>query len=603
MGADGGPTRAGDAYGDSPFVGRHRPRLLHRAIPVTAQMVGYQARSLIPDTVAGLTVAALAIPSAMGFAEVAGLPPVAGLYALLLPVVAYALLGTSRQLVVGPEGTSAALVAAGVAPLAGGDPGTYAMLSATLALLVGAAYFLARTVRLGWIADYLSRAAMVGFVHGVAVVLVCSQLAKLTGVSIEADRPVGQVADLLRGLDELSLATLATGMVALVALFAIRAASRRVPGPLVVVVLAIVLSSVLALDEHGVATLGAIPSGLPGLQVPRPRLADVVDLIGPALGILFATYADSILTARVFAGKHQQHVDADQELFALGVANVTAGLTQSFPMGNSNSRTAVNEEMGVRTQVAGVVSAVAVAVVLLFLTGWVEALPAAVLGAVIVYAAVGLVSLDDWRAVRIANPGDFVIGVAATAGVVILGVLQGILLAVGLSILHVVRRSARPHDAVLGWVPRLDRYADVKLHARAQLTPGVVVYRLDDRLFFANADYVSGRIQEAIAGSPTPVECLVFDAGSLVAVDSTGLAALEALLDDFGRRGLRLAMARVKSPLYEYLDRTGLVARVGADQFFPTVRAAVTAQTSGPGSPDPPAHEKGPTAEDDDGRR
>ena len=448
-------------------------------------------------------------------------------------------------------------------------------MAATLALLVGGAFFLARTVRLGWVADYLSRAAMVGFVHGVAVILICGQLGKLTGIPIDADRPIGQVIDLIQGFDELSVTTLVTGMVALVALFGLRRVSSRLPGPLIVVVVAIIVSATADLSAHGVATLGPIPSGLPSFQVPRSPLADVVDLVLPALGILFATYSDSILTARSFAGKHQQHVDADQELLALGVANVAAGLTQSFPMGNSNSRTAVNEEMGVRTQVAGLVSAVAVGLVLLFLTAPVEVLPTAVLGAVIVYAAVGLVDLDEWRAIRTVSHADFVIGLAAMLGVIVFGVLEGILVAVGLSILHVVRRSARPHDAVLGWVPRLDRYADVNLHRRAELTPGVMVYRLDDRLFFANADYVKGRVQEALAGSPTPVERFVFDAEGLVAIDSTGVAALEAMLDDFDRRGITFAVARAKNPVREQLDQAGLTARVGADQFFPTVRTAV----------------------------
>ena len=563
----------------SPFVPRPRPRLLHRAVPVSGQLQDYERASLVKDGIAGLTVAALAIPSAMGFAEVAGLPPVAGLYALLLPVVAYALLGTSRQLVVGPEGTSAALVATAVAPLAGGDPVLYAELAATLALLVGGAFFLARTVRLGWVADYLSRAAMVGFVHGVAVVLICGQLGKLTGVPIDADKPIGQIVDLLEGLDELSVATLATGIVALLALFGLRRLSRRLPGPLIVVVVAIIVSSVADLSAHGVATLGSIPSGLPSFEIPRPQLADVVDLLLPALGILFATYSDSILTARSFAGKHQQHVDADQELLALGVANVAAGLTQSFPMGNSNSRTAVNDEMGVRTQVAGMVSAFAVAIVLLFLTEPVEALPTAVLGAVIVYAAIGLISLDEWRAIRTTSRADFSIGIAAMIGVILLGVLQGILLAVVLSILNVVRRGSRPHDAVVGWVPRLDRYADVKLHRGAVSTPGVVVYRLDDRLFFANADYVKGRIQEALAGSRTPVRSFVFDAEGLVSVDSTGVAALEAVLDDFERRGIAFFVARTKDPVRVQFDRSGLTARIGDDHFFATVRAGVAAAT------------------------
>ena len=577
-----GPPAAGDplpadAGRVTPFLARPRPRLLHRALPVAAQLEGYERASLVRDSLAGVTVAALAIPSAMGFAEVAGLPPVTGLYALLLPVVAYALLGTSRQLVVGPEGTSAALVATALAPLAAGDPARYASLAALLALLVGGAYFLARTVRLGWVADYLSRAALVGFMHGVVVILICGQLSKLTGVSVDADRPIGQVVDVLGGLDELSVTTLVTGLSALVALFGIRRLAPRVPGPLLVVVAAIVVSSAADLAQHGVATLGSIPSGLPGVDIPRIRLADVVDLVLPALGIVFATYADSILTARSFAGKHQQHVDADQELLALGVANVTAGLTQSFPIGNSNSRTAVNDEMGVRTQVAGVVSALAVALVLVFLTGPVADLPNAVLGAVIVYSAIGLVSLDEWRAVRAASRTEFAIGLVAMGGVVVFGVLEGILVAVALSIVHVVRRSARPHDAVLGWVPRLDRYADVKLHPSAEQVPGVVVYRLDDRLFFANADYVQGRVQEALVGAPTEVRSFVFDAEGLVSIDSTGTAALEAILDDFARRGIRFYVARMKHPVREQLDRSGLSDRIGAEHFFPTVRAGVAA--------------------------
>jgi SulP family sulfate permease len=220
--------------------------------------------------------------------------------------------------------------------------------------------------------------------------------------------------------------------------------------------------------------------------------------------------------------------------------------------------------------------------VLLFLTEPVEALPTAVLGAVIVYAALGLVSLADWRAIRIASRADFVIGLAAMAGVIVFGALEGILIAVGLSILHVVRRSARPNDAVLGWVPRLGRYADVKLHPSAQLTPGVVVYRLDDRLFFANADYVCGRLQEAVAGSPTSVQWFVFDAEGVVDLDSTGVAALEAVLADFERRRIRFVVARAKAPLRERFDRAGLTDRIGAEGFFPTVQAAVEAGPTAP---------------------
>lgn len=571
------------AYGDegTPFVPPPRPSLLHRTLPVLSPLRSYGATTFRRDAVAGLTVAALAIPASMGFAEVAGVPPVAGLYALLLPVLAYTALGTSRQLVVGPEATSAALVATAVAPLANGDPGRYLALASMLALVVGGVFLLARLVRLGWIADYLSRAALVGFVHGVAVILVCGQLGKLTGVTIVADRPVGQVVDLATHLGDVSVATLVTGLVALGVLFGLRAVNPKAPGPLVVVVGAVVVSGAASLADHGVATIGSIPSGLPSFGVPRVGLGDSLHLVPGALGIVFAVYSSSILTARSFAGRHGQHVTANQELLALGVANLTAGVSQSFPVGNSNSRTAVNDQMGVRTQVSGVFAATGVAAVLLLLTGPMSDLPAAVLGAVIVYAAASLVTPADWRALRAVSHGDVMIAVAAMAGVVLVGVLEGILVAVVLSIIDVVRRSARPHDAVLGWVPRLGRYANVSLHPGARLVPGVLVYRLDDRLFFANATYVKGRIHEAIAGAPSPVRWVVFDAEGVGGIDATGVEALGSLVEDLGREHIAFAVARMKSPERARLDASGVTDLIGADRFYGTVHAAVDAVAPG----------------------
>ena len=560
-----------------PFARAERPPLLHRWVPVTAHARRYRSATLRHDAVAGLTVAALAIPASMGFAEVAGVPPVAGLYALLLPVVAYAVLGTSRQLVVGPEATSSALVATAIAPLADGDPATALALGSALALLVGLGFLLARLVRLGWIADYLSRAALVGFVHGIAVILICGQLGKLTGVPIDADMPVGQVVDLVRGLGELSVTTLVTGFVALAFLMGLKAVAPKVPGPLLLVVGSIVVAEVASLDEHGVAGIGSIPSGLPEIGVPGVGVADVAHLVPAALGITFAVYASTILTARSFAGRHGQHVVANQELLALGVANLGAGISQAFPIGNSNSRTAVNEQMGVETQASGLFAALGVGLVLLFLTGPMSQLPAAVLGAVIVYAAVSLVQLDEWRALRAVSRGDVVIAAAALVGVVLVGVLEGILVAVVLSVVDVVRRSARPHDAVLGYVPRLGRFADISLHPSARRPPGVVVYRLDDRLFFANANYVQGRVREAIRGAADEVRWFVFDAEALIGIDSSGAEALESMRSELGREGISFAVARLKDPVRGHFDSAGLTDAIGADRFHGTIREAVDA--------------------------
>lgn len=588
-GAPSGDVGLAYGTGASPFAPIERPSLLHRTLPVLSPLRGYGGTTFRHDAVAGLTVAALAIPSSMGFAEVAGLPPVAGLYALLLPVLAYAALGTSRQLVVGPEATSAALVATALAPLSDGDPARYLALASMLALVVGGAFLLARVVRLGWIADYLSRAALVGFTHGVAVILVCGQLAKLTGVTIAADKPIGQVADLVSELGEVSLTTLATSAVALAVLFGLRVWVPKAPGALIVVVGAIVAASVLSLDQHGVADIGAIPSGLPSVGVPRVSLGDLVRLVPGALGIVFAVYGSSILTARSVAGRHGQHISANQELLALGVANLTAGISQSFPMGNSNSRTAVNEQMGVRTQLSGLFAATGVAVVLVFLTGPMSQLPAAVLGAVIVYAAAALVTPRDWRALRAVSKGDVVIAVAALVGVVLVGVLEGILVAVGLSVVDVVRRSSRPHDAVLGWMPSVGRFTDISVHPDAEVVPGVVVYRLDDRLFFANTTYVKARVREAIAGAPSPVAWLVFDAEGVTGIDSSGTEALEELITELAAQQIGFVVARLKDPVRERFDAAGLTRLIGADRFHGTVRSAVHAVTGPDTPPEPPA--------------
>ena len=287
------------------------------------------------------------------------------------------------------------------------------------------------------------------------------------------------------------------------------------------------------------------------------------------------SFADGILTARTFAGKRNQHIRANQELLAFSGMSAAAGITQGFPLGASGSRTAVNDQMGARTQVAGFVAAGAIAIVLLFLTTPMSYLPSAVLGAVIVSAAIGLVDLDAWRG--LATVSRFEVGLAATTvvGVAVLGVLQALTIAVALSIVDVVRRSAQPHDAVLGWVDRLGRYANVQLHRSARVTPGVVVYRLDDRLFFANARYVKGRVREAVRGAPDPARWLVFDAGSVAHVDSTGVEALGELTGELRRDGVALVVARMRPYVHESLSAAGVAGVIGEDRFFPTVRAAV----------------------------
>jgi sulfate permease, SulP family len=566
------------AYPDkSPFRRSEQRPLLSRTVPVSDALSGYRPNTARRDGIAALTVAALALPSAMAYAEVAGVSPVNGLYALLLPTVAYALLGTSRQLVIGPEGSISALVGASVLGLAAAGSPDAARLAAMLALLVAACFALAWLLRLGWIADYLSRPVLIGYIHGVAAVLVIGQLGKVLGLEIEAMDPVPQLVELARELGDTSATTLAVGAGALLVLLPLRFVAPRFPAPLVAVVGGIALSSLLALADHGVAVVGDIPAGLPSVGLPQAPLANTLELVPVALGLFLVIFADAILTARSYAGKHGQHVEAGQELLAIGGANAAAGLSQGIPVGASGSRTAVSDGVGVRTQLGALMAAGVILVILIFLTGPIGDLPKAVLGATIISAAIGLVNPGEWRALRATDHVELAIAAVTMAGVLVAGVLEAIAFAVGLSIVDVVRRSARPHDAVLGWVERLDRYADVSVHRDARLTPGVVVYRLDDRLFFANASYVKGRVREALRGAPTPARWLVFDAEAMTHVDSAGLTAIGELVRDLRRGGITVVVARMRSATRQRLDESGLSEEIGPERFHSTVRAGVEA--------------------------
>ena len=578
-GDDSTPPDAGrGTYGDAAAFRRAaREPLLVRAVPVTRDVPSYRPASAGRDLLAGLTVAALAVPSAMAYGQLAGLSPVNGLYALLLPTVAYVLLGSSRRLVIGPEGATSTLVAAAVLPLAVAGSADAAELASMLALLVAVCFFLARLLRIGWIADYFSRPVLIGDLHGVAITLVVAQLGKLLGLDIDASEPLGRLWEIAKELDDVSGATVAVSAVALATLAGLRRLVPLLPGALIVVVGAIGASWAFDFGSHGIALVGPVEGGLPRPTLPTPGLADVVRLVPAAVGLFLVAFADEILTARAFAGKRREHVRASQELLTMGVANAAAGFTQAFSIGASGARTAVNDSMGARTQIAGLFSVGAVVLILLFLTSPIQYLPDAILGAVIVVAGITIVDVAAWRSLAAIDRVEVAIAGVTTACVVVFGVLEALVVAVGLSIIDTVRRSARPYDAVLGWVPDLQGYRNVAIYPSAQVTAGVVVYRLDDRLFFANAGYVKGRVLEAIRAAPTETAWVVFDAEAVNHIDSTGMEALIDLTRDLRRDGIRLVVARLRTRMKPDFDVSGLTDEVGPEHFYPSVKLAVDA--------------------------
>ena len=550
---------------------------LWRLIPGLHRLRRYERAWLRPDVLAGIAVAAYLIPQVMAYADVAGLPPVVGLWAIGAALITYAVFGSSRQLSVGPESTTALMTAVVVAPLAAGDPGRYAALAATLALVVGGLCLLARAARLGFLADLLSKPVLVGYMAGIAVLMIVSQLETVTGIPVTGDGVLAELASFVGGLDRLHPATtlLAAGVLAL--LLVVQWRFPRAPAPLIGIVLASAAVAAFSLADRGVELVGDIAGRLPAVALPAVGLADVADLVGPALGVMIVGYVDNVLTARAFAARNGYRIDANQELLALGMSNLATGVTQGFPVSSSGSRTVVGDALGSRSQLHSLVALVSVVLALLLLRPVLEAFPTAALGAIVVYAALRLIDLAEFRRFGSFRRSELLLAVATLASVLVLGVLAGVLVAVGLSIAELLRRVARPHDGILGFVPGTAGMHDVDDYPDARRLPGLVVYRYDSPLFFANAEDFRVRALAAVESAPTPTQWFVLNAESNVEVDLTALDAVEEVRAELTRRGVVFAMARVKQDMLVALEAAGLVDRVGADRIYPTLPTAVEA--------------------------
>ncbi|MTD59605.1 SulP family inorganic anion transporter [Amycolatopsis pithecellobii] len=545
---------------------------LERILPGIAQFRGYRRSWLRGDVLAGITVAAYLVPQVMAYAEIAGLPPVAGLWTAIGPMAVYALLGTSRRLSVGPESTTALMTATAVAPLATGDPGRYAVLAAVLAVLVGGVCLFGGLVRAGVVADLLSKPVLVGYLAGIAVSMIVSQLGALTGVPVHGHDLAGQLRSWFGDLGAVHWPTLALGASVLTLLLLLARFAPWLPGPLLGIVLAAGFVWIFGWQHAGIQVVGVVPAGLPVPAIPRVGAADLSVLLLPAVGIALVGFSDVVLTARAFAPKDGQAVDADKELRALGGTNLIAGLSHGFPVSSSGSRTAIGVSLGSRTQLYSLVALATVLVVLFAGGPLLGAIPEAALGAVVVYAGLRLIRPREFQRFGAFRRSELVLALATTAGVLGLGVLYGVLVAIGLSILDLLRRMARPHAAVLGYVPGVPGMHDIGDYPGAEIVPGLVVYRYDAPLCFANAQDFHDRALRAV----TPgTEWFLLNAEATIEVDVTGLDALDGLCEELKRRGIRFAMARVKRELDDELAAAGLMVKIGEENVFPTLPAAV----------------------------
>lgn len=538
----------------------------------------YERSWLRGDLLAGVTVAAYLVPQVMAYAEVAGLPPAAGLWAAIGPLVVYAVLGSSKHLSVGPESTTALMTAVVLGPIAAGDPVRYGMLAALLALLVGGICLLAGVTRLGVLADLLSKPVLIGYMAGIAVLMMVSQLSKLTGVPVSGEGAAAELASFLGGLAGVHWPTLVLGGVVLFCLLALQHWAPRFPGPLIAILLAAAAVAAFSLTGKGIQVVGEIPASLPSPALPSAGLQDLPGLLLPAVGIAIVGFSDNVLTARAFAGRRGESVNADRELRALAASNVASGLMQGFPVSSSGSRTALAVAMGARTQLYSLVALLTV-VLTVFATGpLLAAFPKAALAAIVVFAALKLIEIGEFRRITRFRRSEITLAGVTFLAVLGLGVLYGVLVAVGLSILDLLRRLARPHGAVLGFVPGLPGMHDVGDYPDAETESGLVIYRYDAPLCFANAeDFRRRALAAADDDAHGPVEWFVLNAEANVELDITAADALRGLCTELRRRGITFAMARVKQELRADLAAAGLLELIDAGHLYPTLPSVVDA--------------------------
>ena len=550
-------------------------------LPVRDWLPHYERRWLRPDLVAAAAVWAVLVPEGMAYASLAGLPPETGLFAALAPLLAYAVLGTCRQLTVGPSSAVAAYSAAAIAPLAAGDAARFIALSALLALLVGGLLLVAGLARLGLIADFFARPVLTGFVAGLALVIGVGQLYKLLGVEGGGTTFFGKLEVLLRQLESTHLLTLAIGLAALVLIFAMRASVPKAPSALMAVVLGVVVVSVFGLDEQGVQIVGDIPAGLPHPTFPSFVISDVTDLLPDAAALALIAFAESIAGARAFAVKHGYEVDADQELVALGAANLGAGLLQGFSVDASLSRSAVADASGVKSQLSGIILFVFLVVTMLLLMPLFHDLPEAVLGAIVIAAVAHLVDFPALRRLRRVDRTDFLLALLCLSGVLLFGILIGLLVAVVVSLLALVYRAYRPSAAILGRAPgAVDdenlRYRGIEDHRDYETFPGLVILRVDGELFFGNARWFRETVRSLVREQEVPVREVLVHAGAVPNLDTTAAAMLKELIAELDGGGIQLHFARATTSLYGDMERNGLIELVGGpERFHETVAAGV----------------------------
>jgi SulP family sulfate permease len=553
-----------------------RVPLLIRLIPGLSLFRTYRSAWLLPDILAGISVCVVMIPSVIAYAGLMGLPPQHGLYAALIPLVVYAFFGSSRQVIVGPDIAISLLIASAIGPLANGNPDRAAALAATVALLSGLLLLLGARVKIGAVADFLSKPVLVGYMTGAALILMASQVNKVFGISLKNNDFFPRLGELALKLNETHWRTLAFGLGLLALLIVIKRIAPKIPAALFICIVAVIISIVFHLDQYGINTVGKFPGGLPNFSLPEISWPDIHALFPAAIGIALLTYTEGILLARAFAAKNDYEVNPNQELAALGLADVFTSFFQGFAVTGSQARTTLNDSAGGKTQLASLVAAATLALSLLFLTPLMAQLPVVALAVILIYAGFGLVEFDAMKRIYRFYPKSAMISALTTIGVLAAGVIPGILIGVALSLLGLINRVSNPHDAVLSAVPG-HGFHDLGDLSQTSTIPGLIAYRFYAPLLFPNAGHFVARIRAIIAASPTPVRWLLLDAQAITDIDVTAAEALHALTLELRERGIALKIAHANPPLRKILQKIGFAGEISEESFYPSVHECIAA--------------------------
>ncbi|HCE9868283.1 TPA: SulP family inorganic anion transporter [Pseudomonas aeruginosa] len=549
---------------------------LARWVPGLDSLLHYRRAWFRPDVQAGLSVAAIQIPTAIAYAQIAGFPPQVGLYACILPMLIYALIGSSRQLMVGPDAATAAMVAAAITPLAAGDPQRLVDLSMIVAIMVGLFSIVAGLARAGFIASFLSRPILVGYLNGIGLSLLVGQLGKLFGYEAATSGFVAGILALLENLLHIHWPTLILGSLSLLLMVLLPRRFPQLPEALCGVLLASLAAALLGLDRYGVELLGEVPAGLPQLSWPQTSLEELKSLLRDATGITVVSFCSAMLTARSFAARHGYSINPNHEFVALGLANIGAGVSQGFAISGADSRTAVNDMVGGKTQLVGVVAALVIAATLLLLNkplGWV---PMPALGAVLLLAGWGLIDVQALKGFWKLSRFEFSLCLLTTVGVLSVGVLPGIFVAVSIAVLRLLYYTYRPSDAVLGWMHGIDGQVELAKYPQATTLPGLVIYRFDAPLLFFNADYFKQRVLAVVDGSERP-NAVLLNAEAMTNLDISGLATLHEVQQILKAQGVHLSLARVTGQTLDLLQRSSMLGEIKPPLVFSSVRSGVSA--------------------------